>query len=92
MNENLQQQFQSKYSSYMGADLNTHCSVNVEMVDGAIRDMKRARAAGPDRITAEHLFYSHPLICVLLSVLFRLILLHSFVTDAFGIGMIIPLY
>jgi len=91
VNGNLQQLFQSKYSGYIGADLNTHCSVNVEMVDGAIRDMKCARAAGPDGITAEHLFYSHPLICVLLSVLFRLILLHSFVPDAFGIGMIIPL-
>jgi len=60
-------------------------------VDRAISDLKCARAAGPDGISAEHLLYSHPLIHTLLSLLFRLMLTYRYVSDAFGVGMIIPL-
>ena len=61
------------------------------MVDSVIRGLKRGRAAGPDGVSAEHLHFSHPIIFVLLSILIKLILKYSYVPDAFGVGMIIPL-
>ena len=42
-------------------------------------------------MSAEHLDFSHQIICVLLSILVKLILKYSYVPDAFGVGMIIPL-
>ena len=91
VNASLQQQFQSLYGVYTGDTFDTDGVINVEIVDRAVHDLKRARAAGFDGITAEHLLYSHPVICVLLSLLFRLMLMYSCVPGAFGVGMIIPL-
>jgi len=48
------------YDSYIGCNFSIDHAVTVELVDRAISDLKRARAAGPDGISAEHLLYSHP--------------------------------
>jgi len=61
------------------------------MVDECIRDLKRGKAAGHDDLTAEHLQNSHPLLMVLLSLLFNMIILYGIVPDDFGKGIIIPL-
>ena len=87
----LQQQFQLLYGSYCGDTFDIESAVKVELVDPAIRNLKLGRAAGPDAICAEHLLYSHPLLCVLLSLLFCLIFKYNYVPASFGIGMIIPL-
>ena len=68
-NSHLQQKFCALYSSYVGDDLKADSAITVELVDHAVSELKRARAAGPDGVTAEHLLYSHPLIRVLLSLL-----------------------
>ena len=91
MHEKLQQEFYSAYKSYDGARFSIDEVANVELIDRMIRSLKRARAAGSDGITAEHLLHSHPLLTVLLSFLFRMMLLHNFVPDAFCLGMIVPL-
>lgn len=91
MHDKLQRDFYSAYKSYDGECFNIDEVVNVELVDRMIRSLKRARAAGSDGITAEHLLHSHPLLTVLLSCLFRMMFLHKFVPDAFGLGMIVPL-
>ena len=91
MHDHLQQEFYSAFNTYCGTDCSVDDVINVELVDSMIRSLKRARAAGPDGITAEHLLYSHPILVVLLSCLFRMMLLHKFVPDAFGIGMVVPL-
>jgi len=75
--ERLKQQFEHMYDGYCGAAFDVESSINVELVDRAIRDLKLGRAAGPDGICAEHLVYCHPSVCVLLSLLFRLM----FMTD-----------
>jgi len=62
----------------------------VELVDRVCRKLKRGRSAGSGEIRAEHLLYSHPLLILQLSLLFRIIILYSHVPDAFGPGMIIP--
>ena len=40
---------------------------------------------------AEHLVFSHPIVCVLLSLLFRFIVVYRFVPDDFGAGLVVPL-
>ena len=91
MQAKLQCEFYSVFNSYSGSHFNIDDLVTVELVDNMIRSLKRDRAAGHDGIAAEHLLYSHPILVVLLSCLFRIILLHKCVPDAFGIGMIVPL-
>jgi hypothetical protein len=90
-NDRLQQQFLDMYSGYVGDDCNVNCVINVELVGIAVRGLKRARAAGSDGITAEHLIFCHPVLCVMLSILFCLMLMYSYVPDAFGVGLVIPL-
>jgi len=51
----LEEQFKHNYETYIGADIGSESVVNVELVDKVVRKLKRARAAGPDGITAEHL-------------------------------------
>ena len=79
------------YSTYTGSPFDAESAIHVELVDSVIRGLKRGRAAGPDGVSAEHLHFSSPIICVLLSILVKLILKYSYVPDAFGVGMIIPL-
>ena len=87
----LQHEFRSMYATYVGSAFDAQAAVNVELVDFVIRGLKLGKAAGQDGISAEHLLYSHPLLCVLLSFLIRMMLKFSYVPDAFGIGTIIPL-
>jgi len=79
------------HTTYTGSDFDAKSAVNVKLVDSVIQELKHGRAAGPGGISAEHLLYSHPLLCVLLSFLICLMLKYSYVLDAFGIGMVIPL-
>ena len=64
---------------------------NVEMVDTIITDMQLGKAAGIDNLSAEHLKYGHPVVLGILSKLFNLMLRYSYVPDAFGIGLTVPL-
>ena len=89
--DKLHQQFQTRYNCYSGDKLDAAGAISVEMVDSVIRNMKRGRAPDPDGITAEHLLYSHPLLCVLLSALFRLMLVFTYVPNEFGLGLMVPL-
>jgi len=52
--------------------------------------MKRGRAAGLDDLNVEHIRNSHPIIVALITKLFNLMLLASYVPDAFGLGLAIP--
>ena len=54
-------------------------------------NMKLGKAAGAVNIEAEHLIYAHPILCVLLSLLFNCMIIHGRVPHAFGIGIVIPL-
>ena len=44
-----------------------------------------------DGLMTEHLVFSHPIVCVLLSLLFRFIVVYRFLPDDFGVGLVIPL-
>ena len=65
--------------------------VSVESVDGCIRNLKFGKACGPDGLCSEHLVNAHPLLVIHLCALFRGMILHGFVPDAFDFGIIVPL-
>ena len=39
-------------------------TIDVEIVEKAITKLNRGKACGPDDLSAEHLFYAHPLLIV----------------------------
>ena len=53
--------------------------------------LKLNKAAGIDGLSAEHIINSHPCVIVHLKFLFTMLLSHSFVPDAFGMGIVIPI-
>jgi exonuclease III len=65
--------------------------VNVELIDKCIRGLKLGKASGPDGLCTESLVNAHPKLVVLLSALFRSIILHNYVPVEFGQGIIVPL-
>ena len=65
--------------------------INVKCVDKCIRQLKTGKAAGLDSLEAERSLFAHPLLVVLLSLLFKMMLMHSMVHDGFGLGIVIPL-
>jgi len=76
---------------YTDYAVNYRANVSVELVDKCISGMKRGKAAGLDRLTVEHILYSHPVLVVHLSVLFNILLAYGVVPYAFGHGVIMPL-
>ena len=91
VNDKLKMQFQCQYDSYVGAHCNIKSLLDVELVDRMVRDLKLGRSARYNGITAEHLVYSHPLLHTILTLLFKPFTRYSYVPDAFGMGMIIPI-
>jgi len=87
--DSLKAKFQSKFGKYIGNSTPLHC--DVETVEDCIRNLKRGKAAGLDELTVEHLLFAHPIIVVLLSLLFNMLFLHGLVPQDFGKGIIIPL-
>jgi exonuclease III len=88
--EQLKEQFNLKFAKY-DAGIIGDKEVTVELVEKCIGFIKKGKAAGCDGLTAEHLFHSHPLLSVLLSMLFNIIIKFSYVPSEFGKGIIIPL-
>jgi hypothetical protein len=77
------------FENYENVDV-VDCSVSVELVDKCIKNMKLKKAAGLDNIESEHLLYAHPLLVLLLKLLFNSILHFGYVPDNFGCGVMIP--
>ena len=61
------------------------------MVERVINKLKRGKAAGLDRITAEHLQFSHPLLPVVCSKLFNCMMAIGHVPESFGQSYTVPI-
>ena len=64
---------------------------DTELVCKVMLDLKCGKAPDINGLTAEHLLRSHPILPVILSKLFQLILLHKLVPTGFGYSYIVPL-
>ena len=65
--------------------------IDVECIERCIKLLKPNKAAGHDGISTEHILNSHPALVLHLKVLFEMFLKHSYVPNALGIGIIIPI-
>lgn len=65
--------------------------INVEVIEQSLKRLKFGKAAGPDDLCAENVHYAHPALIVHLKQLFKLILIHGFVPNSFGVGLSVPL-
>ena len=66
-------------------------SITVESIDRCIRGLKLGKACGPDDLCSEHLIYAHPSLTLHFMTLFRLMSMHAYVPNGFGVGISIPL-
>ena len=82
--------FEEDFKQYK-ADVRPDFICNSVLVDTCIRKLKCGKAAGCDGLTAEHLLYAHPILSMLLSHLFDMMLKCNVVPTDFGKGIIIPL-
>ena len=64
--------------------------VNVELIDKCIRKLKLDTASRSDELSAEHLVHAHPSLLIHFCLLFRSLILHGFVPNNFGLGLVIP--
>ena len=71
--------------------VNDATAVSMEAIEKCVKMLKPNKAAGLDGITAEHIINSHPCIIVYFKLLFTMMISHSFVPDAFGMGIVIPI-
>ena len=65
--------------------------ISVELIEKCLSKIKKGKACGPDDLCSEHLHYAHPALLMHLKSLFKLIMLHGFVPNSFGIGISVPL-
>ena len=65
--------------------------VSVELIDNISSTIKSGKAAGIDGIVSENIKYSHPLVMIILSKLFNLMILSGHVPNEFGLGLTIPI-
>jgi len=87
--ESLRDKFNDRFPRYdCGVTDGFH--ISIELVEQCICKLKRSKAVGMDGLTAEHLFYAHPVHSRLLC-LFQLIVHFGLVPTDFGCGLTIPL-
>ena len=87
----LQDIYDSRRPSYIGAPNSADYTIDAELIDIIVHNMKRGKAAGLDTITVEHFLNCHPSIYSLLSKIFNLLLKYGFVPDDFGRSYTVPL-
>ena len=65
--------------------------VSVESSDKCIQKLKLGKASGPGGLSAEHLVHAHPALVMPMCAPFRSMILHGFVPDDVGCGLMISL-
>ena len=83
--------YERKRSDYRGNVDDNRYRFDVELVENVVIKMKRGKAAGLDKITAEHLRFSHYLLYCILCKLFNLMLVCSHVPGCFGMSYTVPI-
>ena len=70
----LKQEYSKLRNKYSGLPLPDNVVFDTELVSDMISKLKRGKAAGIDGLMAEHLMFIHPILPVILSKLFNLML------------------
>jgi Reverse transcriptase (RNA-dependent DNA polymerase)/Endonuclease/Exonuclease/phosphatase family len=80
-----------KRPGYCGTPFDDSLAFDVELVDSAIKSLKRGKAAGLDGVTGDHLQWCHPALATLLLRLFNLMIKCAYVPRDFGRSYIVPI-
>ena len=79
-----------RLDKYWG-DLPLGMNISVEQVDDLISKMKRGKACGFDKLSVEHLLFSHPVSVSVVAKMFNIMLNLRYVPDNFGKGITVPI-
>ena len=87
------EQLKKEFSQAMSASVDNGLrpTINVCDVMYHIDKLKSGKAPGLDSITAEHLWFAHPIVAVLLAILFNACIKLCYVPMGFAEGVVIPL-
>lgn len=80
-----------RLDSYTGANRSFDSVVDISDIQRIINNLSIGKAAGIDRLTAEHLIFSHPIVVSSLTRLFKVMITCHYVPNAFGLGITVPL-
>jgi exonuclease III len=83
--------FQNRLLGYTGSVNNFDNIIDVNVIQTIIDELGLGKAAGFDRLSAEHIKYSHPIVIVFIAKLFSLMVMLNYVPTDFGKGITIPL-
>jgi Reverse transcriptase (RNA-dependent DNA polymerase) len=87
----LHDEYVAMRSVYCGDPYLTDHTFDACLVERTINDMKRGKAAGLDKLTAEHLQYCHSLLPAVLAKLFNLVILTGYIPAGFGCSYTVPI-
>ena len=89
--ETLKHEFAMCYSSYCGLPVKDEYHSDTELVSTIIGKLEHGKAQDIDGLCVEHLYFCHPVISVILSKVFQLIMLTSHVPVGFRYNYIVPI-
>ena len=87
----LSDQYIRMRGDYVGLPLRNFRVFDTELVSTTINGLKRGRAPDIEGLMAEHLIYAHPILSIILSQLFSIILASGYVPCGFGQSYIVPI-
>jgi hypothetical protein len=86
----LKSNYTNLRQNYCGLPLTDDYLFNTELVCSILVKLKCGKAAGLDKLSAEHLLYSHPSLPCILYKLFNLILFCRHIPSGFGLSYTVP--
>ena len=81
--EALKQEFHSKREKYCGLPVLNDLPFDTELVSTVVLNLKRGKAPDVYGLMAEHLLFCHPIVSVILSKFFRLLMITRYVPRGF---------
>jgi len=88
--ESLKHEYLSVHIDYLGFSLSSDYDFDTELVSNTIMNLKRGKAH-VDGLSAEHLQNCHPSLSVVMTKLFQMMILYSFVPEVFRYSYIVPI-
>jgi len=89
-NEMCRNEYMLARKNYVDSIAATEESVDVEVVDNILWDLKHGKTYGIDNLMGEHVQYSYPTLCYMLSKMFRVCIQCKHIPEAFGTSYTVP--
>ena len=90
-NDRLRLLYLDKRHDYIGDPHLNMYTFDAELIESVLANMKRGKAAGLDELTVEHLTNSHPVLLLILTELFKVIMSAAHVPYGFRLSYTVPL-